>query len=84
MDKPTIPKGGAASRLDANYREAAWSRLGEDEFDLVVIGAGVVGAGAALDTATRGLSVALVEEREFDSGESSRRTRSPTRRGCVR
>jgi len=72
VDKPTIPKGGAASRLDANYREAAWSRLGEDEFDLVVIGAGVVGAGAALDAATRGLSVALVEARDFASGTSSR------------
>ncbi len=72
MDNPTIPKGGAASRLDANYREAAWSRLGEDEFDVVVIGGGVTGAGAALDAATRGLSVALVDARDFASGTSSR------------
>ena len=72
MDNPTIPKGGAASRLDANYREAAWHRLGADEFDLVVIGAGVTGAGAALDAATRGLSVALVDARDFASGTSSR------------
>ncbi len=72
MDKPTIPKGGAASRLDANYREAAWSRLGEAEFDVVVIGAGVVGAGAALDAATRGLSVALLDARDVASGTSSR------------
>jgi glycerol-3-phosphate dehydrogenase len=69
---PTIPKGGAASRLDDNYREAAWHRLGEDPFDIVVIGAGVVGAGAALDAATRGLSVALVDARDFASGTSSR------------
>ena len=67
-----IPKGGAASRLDAAYREAAWHRLGSDEFDVVVIGGGVTGAGAALDAATRGLSVALVEARDFASGTSSR------------
>jgi glycerol-3-phosphate dehydrogenase len=72
VDNPTIPKGGAASRLDANYREAAWSRLGGDEFDVVVIGGGVTGAGAALDAATRGLSVALVDARDFASGTSSR------------
>jgi glycerol-3-phosphate dehydrogenase len=58
--------------LDAYYREAAWSRLGEDEFDVVVIGGGVTGAGAALDAATRGLSVALVDARDFASGTSSR------------
>jgi glycerol-3-phosphate dehydrogenase len=72
VDNPTIPKGGAASRLDANYREAAWHRLGNEEFDVVVIGAGVVGAGAALDAATRGLSVALVDARDFAAGTSSR------------
>jgi glycerol-3-phosphate dehydrogenase len=69
---PVIPKGGAASRLDAVYREAAWHRLTDDEFDVVVIGGGVTGAGAALDAATRGLSVALVEARDFASGTSSR------------
>jgi glycerol-3-phosphate dehydrogenase len=58
--------------LDAGYREAAWTRLAEDEFDVVVIGGGVTGAGAALDAATRGLSVALVEARDFASGTSSR------------
>jgi glycerol-3-phosphate dehydrogenase len=67
-----IPKGGAASRLDAAYREAAWNRLAGDEFDVVVIGGGVTGAGAALDAATRGLSVALIEARDFASGTSSR------------
>ncbi|MCT2586182.1 glycerol-3-phosphate dehydrogenase/oxidase [Actinophytocola gossypii] len=41
-------------------------------FDLVVIGGGVVGAGTALDAATRGLRVALVEARDLASGTSSR------------
>ncbi|MGH8963402.1 MAG: glycerol-3-phosphate dehydrogenase/oxidase [Jatrophihabitantaceae bacterium] len=68
----SIPKGGAASRLDAAYRAAAWQRLAEDPFDVVVIGGGVTGSGAALDAATRGLSVALVEARDFAAGTSSR------------
>lgn len=42
------------------------------ELDVLVIGGGVVGAGAALDAATRGLSVGLVEARDFASGTSSR------------
>ena len=41
-------------------------------FDIVVIGGGVTGAGVALDAATRGLSVALVEQRDLASGTSSR------------
>src|SRR5947208_3767407 len=69
---PDMPKGGAASRLDAAYRELAWGRIGADEFDVVVIGGGITGAGAALDAATRGLSVALTEARDFAAGTSSR------------
>ncbi|HEY7046237.1 MAG TPA: glycerol-3-phosphate dehydrogenase/oxidase [Jatrophihabitantaceae bacterium] len=69
---PSIPRGGAASRLDATYRAAAWHRLDTDTFDVVVIGGGVTGAGAALDAATRGLTVALVEARDFAAGTSSR------------
>ncbi|MDT4941487.1 MAG: glycerol-3-phosphate dehydrogenase [Pseudonocardiales bacterium] len=70
--QPQIPKGGAASRLDGAYRAAAWARLEHDAFDVVVIGGGVTGAGAALDAATRGLSVALIEARDWAAGTSSR------------
>jgi glycerol-3-phosphate dehydrogenase len=42
------------------------------ELDVLVVGGGVVGAGAALDAATRGLTVGLVEARDFASGTSSR------------
>jgi glycerol-3-phosphate dehydrogenase len=42
-------------------RAAQLARLGNDEFDLVVVGGGCTGAGVALDAATRGLKVALVE-----------------------
>ena len=44
----------------------------EDELDLVIVGGGVVGAGAALDAATRGLSVGILEARDWASGTSSR------------
>ncbi|MFE3222734.1 glycerol-3-phosphate dehydrogenase [Nocardia sp. NPDC059228] len=58
--------------LGPEQREAAWGRLGKDTFDVIVIGGGVVGAGIALDAATRGLEVALVEARDLASGTSSR------------
>src|SRR5690349_4486840 len=61
-----------AVALGPEYRAEALRRLADEEFDVLVIGAGVVGAGAALDAATRGLSVALVEARDFASGTSSR------------
>jgi glycerol-3-phosphate dehydrogenase len=44
----------------------------EEELDLVIIGGGVVGAGAALDAVTRGLSVGILEARDWASGTSSR------------
>jgi glycerol-3-phosphate dehydrogenase len=46
--------------------------LTEQRFDLVVIGGGITGAGIARDASLRGLSVALVERRDFASGTSSR------------
>jgi glycerol-3-phosphate dehydrogenase len=49
-----------------------WQRLAGEQFDIAVIGGGVVGSGAALDAATRGLKVALVEARDLASGTSSR------------
>jgi glycerol-3-phosphate dehydrogenase len=43
-----------------------------DNFDLVVVGGGITGAGVALDAASRGYSVALVEKSDFSAGTSSR------------
>jgi len=61
-----------AARLDLAARAATLRRLGEETFDVVVVGGGVTGTGAALDAASRGLSVALVEARDWAAGTSSR------------
>ena len=61
-----------AGRLGPLERAAAWSALEDGEFDVLVVGGGVTGAGVALDAATRGLRVALVEARDLASGTSSR------------
>ena len=53
-------------------RERAIEALTGERFDIVVIGGGITGAGVALDAASRGYSVALVEKADFASGTSSR------------
>ncbi len=53
-------------------RSQALASLSQDEFDVVVVGGGITGAGVALDAATRGYSVALLERADFASGTSSR------------
>ncbi|MFC9892247.1 glycerol-3-phosphate dehydrogenase [Nocardia sp. NPDC127579] len=58
--------------LGPRQRREAWERFGKEHFDVVVVGGGVVGSGIALDAATRGLRVALVEARDLASGTSSR------------
>ncbi len=59
-------------RLSPEDRVAALERLETEPFDVVVVGGGVVGTGCALDAATRGLSTALLEARDWAAGTSSR------------
>jgi glycerol-3-phosphate dehydrogenase len=66
----SAPTGSA--QLGPEQRADALRRMAELEFDIVVVGGGVVGSGAALDAASRGLNVALVEQRDFAAGTSSR------------
>ena len=58
--------------LDARDRDAAMQRLAAGPLDVLVIGGGITGAGAALDAASRGLRVGLVESRDLAAGTSSR------------
>ncbi len=53
-------------------RSQAIAALAQDEFDVVVVGGGITGAGVALDAAARGYSVALLERADYASGTSSR------------
>jgi glycerol-3-phosphate dehydrogenase len=61
--------------FSAQTRAANLARMAEDRFDVLVIGGGITGAGIALDAASRGLSVALVEKDDFASGTSGRSSR---------
>jgi glycerol-3-phosphate dehydrogenase len=56
-------------------REAMFSALGHEVFDLLVVGGGITGTGVARDAALRGLRVALVEKDDYASGTSSRSSR---------
>ena len=56
-------------------RAADLARLADERWDLLVVGGGIVGAGALLDAASRGLRVALVEQDDIAAGTSSRSSR---------
>src|SRR5205823_1839832 len=68
----SIPGGPAARLRLVIERAQALAALAEHEFDVVVVGGGITGAGVALDAATRGYSVALLERADYASGTSSR------------
>jgi glycerol-3-phosphate dehydrogenase len=64
-----------SSSLSAQTRQNNLARMEREQFDVVVIGGGVTGAGVALDAASRGYKVALVEKNDFASGTSSKSTK---------
>lgn len=61
--------------LSSTVRMHNLSLLGSEQFDVLVIGGGVTGAGVALDAVARGYKVALVEKVDFASGTSSKSTK---------
>ncbi|EGD83359.1 glycerol-3-phosphate dehydrogenase [Salpingoeca rosetta] len=63
------------SPLNLPSRKKQWEDLQSQEYDILVIGGGATGSGVALDAASRGLRVALVERDDFCSGTSSRSTK---------
>ena len=62
----------ATTWLGPKGRDAALASMADEELDVLVVGGGIVGAGIALDAVSRGLSVGLIEARDFASGTSSR------------
>lgn len=63
------------NNLSALNRPQVLHSIQSQEFDLVIIGGGITGAGIALDAASRGMKVALVEMKDFASGTSSKSTK---------
>src|SRR5437762_12490524 len=61
--------------LSERTRRTDLERMAQTELDLLVIGGGITGAGIALDAASRGLTVALVDREDFASGTSGRSSR---------
>lgn len=61
--------------LSSLNRTKVLNHMQNTEYDLVVIGGGITGAGIAFDAAQRGMKVALVEMQDFASGTSSRSTK---------
>jgi glycerol-3-phosphate dehydrogenase len=72
MNKRLNTRSIVAPEFSVRTRAANLERMRREVFDVAVIGGGVTGAGVALDAASRGLKVALIEKRDFASGTSSR------------
>ncbi|KAL2755833.1 hypothetical protein ACRALDRAFT_2105894 [Sodiomyces alcalophilus JCM 7366] len=70
---PRFPRAPSRSRQIAGLKKS--SEQDGEEYDMLIIGGGATGAGVALDAATRGLKVALVERDDFSSGTSSKSTK---------
>jgi glycerol-3-phosphate dehydrogenase len=64
-----------ADRFSTLSRDKTVKRLQSEDYDLLIIGGGITGAGIALDAASRGLKTALVEKNDFAFGTSSRSTK---------
>lgn len=62
----------SSTTLSAATRAEALERMTTEQLDVLVVGGGVTGAGAALDAASRGLSVGVLERRDWAAGTSSR------------
>ena len=71
--RPGSAVAGSVTPMSGPFdRPSALRRLADEQFDLLVVGGGITGAGVALDAASRGLRTALVERDDFASGTSSK------------
>lgn len=68
----SLRQPAASGNINAHTRQESLVDMTRAELDVLIIGGGIVGAGAALDAVTRGLRVGLIEARDFASGTSSK------------
>ncbi|WP_303316762.1 glycerol-3-phosphate dehydrogenase/oxidase [Flavivirga abyssicola] len=70
-----VDKEEGKKRFSVLNRSKQFEKLSSKKFDLAIIGGGVTGAGIALDAASRGLKVCLIEKNDFASGTSNKSTK---------
>jgi glycerol-3-phosphate dehydrogenase len=75
-----VTESSGRAPLTPRANEPAWRKealraLADERFDVLIVGGGIVGAGALLDATSRGLRAALVEQRDIASGTSGRSSR---------
>lgn len=73
-EAPRLPDVSTFKKLPSRLEMIQKLKAGE-EYDLVIVGGGATGTGSAVDAASRGLKVALIERDDFASGTSSRSTK---------
>lgn len=73
-EHPKLPDVASFKKLPSRSQMLESMKRGE-EYDLVIVGGGATGSGCAVDAASRGLKVALVERDDFAAGTSSRSTK---------
>ena len=62
----------SSQEFSARTRSANIQKLGTEQFDILIVGGGITGAGIARDAAMRGFKTALVDKGDFASGTSSK------------
>ncbi len=72
MTAVTGQAAAGSSGLDQAHRAASLARMTSEVLDILVVGGGVTGTGAAVDAASRGLSVGLIEAHDYAAGASSK------------
>ena len=75
MTLEPVASSATPSARPLERRQADLAALASETWDVVIVGGGIVGAGALLDAASRGMRAALIEQDDFAAGTSSRSSR---------